>query len=75
MILSGSTGPALREELLRERPSLRALFISGYTADVLRDREPTLSPVELLHKPFGGEELAARAALVLAERASGAASA
>jgi CheY-like chemotaxis protein len=75
VIMPGSTGPALREELLRERPDLRALFISGYTADVLRDREPTLSPVELLHKPFRGEELAARAALVLAQRPSGAASA
>jgi hypothetical protein len=68
--MPGSTGPALREQLLGERPDLRALFISGYTADALQDREPLLSPVELLQKPFRGEELTARAALLLDRRAS-----
>jgi two-component system, NtrC family, sensor kinase len=46
-------------EALRERsPRLKVLFLTGYTADLLKDRGILLEGVELLHKPAQPDVLA-----------------
>ena len=52
VVLPGMKGPQVVEELLRTRPELRFLYMSGHTAATLA--EETLLPPDLpfLHKPF-----------------------
>lgn len=52
VIMPGMSGSELFEALRRDRPGLRCLYVSGYTADVIA-AEGVLDPgVALLHKPF-----------------------
>jgi PAS domain S-box-containing protein len=52
VVMPGLHGPALAERLLRQRPGMRVLYISGYS-------EPDTIPTPFLKKPFSPEELAA----------------
>jgi len=47
----GMGGRELAEEVLRQRPETRVLFISGYAADAWRER-PGMQEFHLLEKPF-----------------------
>jgi hypothetical protein len=48
---------------------LRVLFISGYPAEALREREARLpASIELLQKPFAAATLVAKARQILAEQ-------
>ena len=51
-IMPGLTGPELAERLSELIPALPTLFISGYTADVIRDRGQLPSGSAYLEKPF-----------------------
>ena len=65
VVMPEVNGAKLAEEARRRRPSLRILFTTGYTRDaVLHDG--VLDPgVQLLGKPYGVEELAAKVRDVL----------
>ncbi len=52
VIMPGLSGPALAERLRREMPGLRTLFMSGYTADTVRDRGNLPQGSAFLEKPF-----------------------
>jgi signal transduction histidine kinase/CheY-like chemotaxis protein len=54
-------GPQLASELLRRRPDLPVLFISGYAPNQLEEGLPRGASVDFLPKPFRPEELAERA--------------
>jgi CheY-like chemotaxis protein len=54
--MPGINGPALFEKLRGSVPGLRALFVSGYTADQAIP-EPYDARVSYLPKPFGAESL------------------
>ncbi|MFN7924896.1 MAG: PAS domain S-box protein [Bryobacteraceae bacterium] len=56
VIMPGMTGVELAEALRARHPGLRVLFVSGYTADVIREVGPDLM---LLEKPFTAEALVA----------------
>jgi CheY-like chemotaxis protein len=58
VVMPGLHGPALAERLLRQRPGMRVLYISGYS-------EPDTIPTPFLKKPFSPEELAAAVRAVL----------
>jgi two-component system cell cycle sensor histidine kinase/response regulator CckA len=65
VIMPGSTGPELFERLVREQPSLKVLYVSGYTdTTIIKDGEmdPT---IELLQKPFSANALRRRVREVL----------
>jgi CheY-like chemotaxis protein len=53
-------GPELVEELRRERPGLRALFMSGYTSDAVLQRGVSEAEVAFVQKPFTAEALNSR---------------
>ncbi|HKO48344.1 MAG TPA: histidine kinase N-terminal 7TM domain-containing protein [Polyangiaceae bacterium] len=58
VVLAGSSGRELAEQLSRSRPELSVLFISGYTEDVVLRQGVELGEVNFLSKPFDLSELA-----------------
>jgi two-component system cell cycle sensor histidine kinase/response regulator CckA len=62
-------GPALVEQLLRDRPGLRVLFMSGYTDDAVVRHGLLADQVAFLQKPFTPSQLAQRVREVLDARA------
>jgi DNA-binding response OmpR family regulator len=65
VVMPGMNGKELSERLQALHPSLKVLFISGYTADVIAHRGVLDPGVAFLHKPFSAEELAAKVRTVL----------
>jgi PAS domain S-box-containing protein len=63
VVMPGLNGHELAKRLARQRPSMRVLYMSGY-ADVAFGRG-VAAGVELLDKPFSGEELTRRVRAVL----------
>lgn len=62
VVMPGISGPDLRDALIRQRPDLRVVFMSGYTG-----REAGLRPSDrLLQKPFSPEQLKAALARAIA---------
>jgi PAS domain S-box-containing protein len=58
VVLAGSSGRELAEQLSIARPGLRVMFISGYTEDVVLRHGIELGQVSFLAKPFNISELA-----------------
>jgi two-component system, cell cycle sensor histidine kinase and response regulator CckA len=63
VIMPGLSGPELAHRLREQLPSLLTLFVSGYTAETVRDRGNLPTGSALLEKPFN------RAGLLRALRA------
>jgi CheY-like chemotaxis protein len=58
VVLAGTSGRELAEQLTIARPGLRVMFISGYTEDVVLRHGIELGEVSFLAKPFNIAELA-----------------
>ena len=54
----GMSGVDIAKEAARLFPDIKILFTSGYADDVLARHGKTDANAELVHKPFGKEELA-----------------
>lgn len=65
IVMPGMDGRELAATLTRRRPSLRVLFTSGYTEDVIVRRGVLEQGVDFLAKPFARELLAARVREIL----------
>lgn len=52
VVLADGNGRTLYEKLAGERPSLRVLFMSGYTADVISHHGVLREGVHFIQKPF-----------------------
>ena len=63
-------GKQLAEEARSLAPELRVLFISGYSAEVLSERELLVEGGQLLSKPFDGATLCSRINALLTENAN-----
>jgi two-component system cell cycle sensor histidine kinase/response regulator CckA len=68
VVMPGMNGPELAERLMRARPELAVLYISGY-ADVSFDLGRQRSHVGFLHKPFHASTLVGRVRELLASSA------
>jgi len=66
VIMPGMTGREVADQLLGLRPSLKVLFISGYSGEVIAHRGILDANVAYLPKPFTPEELVAKVRDVLA---------
>ncbi len=58
IVLPGMNGNALAEELRRRQPSLKCIFMSGYTGDVLAHHMTERGDATFLQKPFTATSLA-----------------
>ncbi len=65
VILPGMNGRELADRMQAQRPQLKVLFTSGYTADVIGRRGVLEPGVAYLPKPFSAESLAAKVREVL----------
>ena len=58
LMMPGMNGHALRAEILRQRPGLKTLFVSGYSGDTLPKGALADPTVAFLGKPFTPDALA-----------------
>lgn len=70
VVLGGMSGPELVQQLRGERPSLKVLYISGYTDGEVSERGLDEAREQLLHKPFTLRDLAQAVRGVLDGKAS-----
>ncbi|HJL14617.1 MAG TPA: response regulator [Sandaracinaceae bacterium LLY-WYZ-13_1] len=67
VVMPGLSGPQLAERLIRERPELRVLYMSGYAEDVEEVRAALDRGQVFLAKPFTPEQLLRRLREALGE--------
>ena len=65
VIMPGMNGRVLAERAAALLPTLRVLFVSGYTEDLIVDRGVLKAGIEFLAKPYSIEQLARRVREVL----------
>jgi CheY-like chemotaxis protein len=65
LVMPGVHGDSLARGLVRDRPGLAVLYISGYTESVLTERGVLQEGHRLLRKPFTPDELVAAVAEAL----------
>jgi hemerythrin-like metal-binding protein/PAS domain S-box-containing protein len=65
VVMPGLDGRATAEELRRRHPSMRVLYVSGYTRDVIGQRGVLDPGVQFLAKPFTAAMLLARVRAIL----------
>jgi CheY-like chemotaxis protein len=65
VIMPGMNGRVVAGKLREERPELRVLFMSGYTANAIAHRGVLDADIDYLQKPFTPELLAAKVREVL----------
>jgi two-component system cell cycle sensor histidine kinase/response regulator CckA len=56
-VMPGASGSELAAELVKRRPDVRVIFMSGYTADAITQHGRLHPAVAFLHKPFTSESL------------------
>ncbi len=71
VIMPGMGGGELSRRLREERPGLRVLHVSGYTAGALRQNEALEDGAAFLQKPFTPKSLVSRVVEVLGDRVVG----
>jgi CheY-like chemotaxis protein len=65
VIMPGASGPAFFERLERQHPGLKALYVSGYTNDMITHQGQLKPGVEFLQMPFTAEALTQRVRRIL----------
>ncbi len=60
LIMPGTSGGVLFDQIASRCPDTRVLYMSGYAEDALGTGEGTVSPQRLLHKPFSAHTLIER---------------
>jgi CheY-like chemotaxis protein len=65
VILPDTNGRRLARELVRRRPEMRTLFMSGYAAEIIDQQDVDEDDVAILAKPFTGRDLLAAVRQVL----------
>jgi PAS domain S-box-containing protein len=65
VVMPGSSGPELSKRLVERRPSLRVIYMSGYTEEAIVQHGVVNPGIAFLHKPFTSETLGAKIREVL----------
>jgi CheY-like chemotaxis protein len=68
MVMPGMSGRELAQRLREQRPSLRVVFMTGYSEELLR-HEAGIADDAIIHKPFTREPLLATVAAALEAQA------
>jgi PAS domain S-box-containing protein len=67
VVMPGMSGPELLSTLRKRRPGIRALFVSGYTSDIIARSGADGQATDLLQKPFGRDDLLSRVRRALSD--------
>jgi signal transduction histidine kinase/ActR/RegA family two-component response regulator len=70
VVMPGMSGRELVDEILRIRPDMKVIFVSGYTGNVILRHGVLEAEVDFLEKPFTAERLAAKVREVLEREAA-----
>jgi DNA-binding NtrC family response regulator len=57
VVMPNMSGPELTKRLAERRPSLKVIYMSGYTDETIVQHGILQPGVEFIHKPFTGETL------------------
>jgi PAS domain S-box-containing protein len=57
VVMPGASGPELTKQLVERRPSLKVIYMSGYTEEAIVHHGVLNPGVAFLHKPFSSEAL------------------
>ena len=57
VVMPGTSGPELARQLLERRPTLKAIYMSGYTKEAIVQHGVLDPGIAFLHKPFTSETL------------------
>ncbi|HNS80124.1 MAG TPA: ABC transporter substrate-binding protein [Kiritimatiellia bacterium] len=68
VVMPGLTGVAARDEMLKIRPDIPILFISGYSHGAIRAERIAKEKIEIIQKPFRASDLLARIREILDRR-------
>lgn len=66
VVMPEMSGHELRQRIQQRRPGMRALFMSGYTADIIAQHGVIDEGIQFIEKPFTRAELAAKVRQALA---------
>jgi two-component system, cell cycle sensor histidine kinase and response regulator CckA len=58
VVMPGASGPELTRQLIAQRPTLKVVYMSGYTEDSIAQRGVREAGIVFLHKPFTSDTLA-----------------
>jgi CheY-like chemotaxis protein len=67
VVMPGRNGRELAEQVVRSRPSIRVLFMSGYSNDAVMMRGVHITDAQFIQKPFTIDELSSKVRDVLAK--------
>lgn len=67
VMMPGTDGPTMMQEIKRQRPGIKAIFISGYSEERLKESFESGEAVFFLPKPFSLKQLAEKVKEVLQE--------
>jgi K+-sensing histidine kinase KdpD len=57
VVMPGASGPELTKRLIEQRPTLKVIYMSGYTEDAIAHHGVLDAGIAFLHKPFTAETL------------------
>jgi nitrogen-specific signal transduction histidine kinase len=57
VVMPGASGPELTSQLIKRRPALKVIYMSGYTEDAIVHHGVLTAEIAFLHKPFTAETL------------------
>jgi DNA-binding NtrC family response regulator len=57
VVMRGASGPQLVEQLRKQRPTLKVLYMSGYTDEAIIHHGVLTPGIAFLHKPFTSDAL------------------
>ena len=62
VVMPGASGPELTKQLVKQRPGLKVIYMSGYTEDAIVQHGVLNPGIAFLHKPFTSETLGRKGA-------------
>jgi CheY-like chemotaxis protein len=57
VVMPGASGPELTQQIIERRPTMKVIYMSGYTEDAISHHGVLKPGVAFLHKPFTSEAL------------------
>ena len=57
VVMPGASGPELTRQLVEQHPTLKVVYMSGYTEDAIAQQGVLNPGIAFLHKPFTSETL------------------